>query len=31
MNKEGVCIRTCIVSKNFAKTLDMKREFDVTM
>jgi len=31
MNKEIACIMICIVSKNFAKTLDMKREFDVTV
>jgi len=29
MNKENACIMICIVSKNFAKTLYLKREFDV--
>jgi len=31
MNKESVCIMTWIVSKNVAKTLDLKREFDVAV
>jgi len=31
MNKECACIKICIASKNFAKTLNMKREFDVTL
>jgi len=26
MNKESACIMICIVSKNFAKTLDWKRD-----
>jgi len=30
MKKESACIIICIVSKNFAKTLDLKHEFDVT-
>ena len=30
MNKEIVCMTICIVSKSFAKTLDLKLEFDVT-
>ena len=31
MNKESACIMICIVSKNCAKTLDLKRESDVTV
>jgi len=31
MNKQGACILMCIMLKNFAKTLDLKREFDVTV
>ena len=31
MNKESACIVMCIVSKNFAKALDLKREFDVAV
>ena len=31
MNKEGACMMTCIVSKNFAKTLDLKHKFDVAL
>ena len=31
MNKESACIMVCIVSANFAKTLDLKCEFDVTL
>jgi len=31
MNKESACTMICIVSKNFAKTLGLKREFDVTL
>jgi len=30
MNKESACIMLCIVSKKSVKTLDLKREFDVT-
>jgi len=30
MNKESAWTMICIVSKKFAKTLDLKREFDVT-
>jgi len=29
MNKEGACVMTCIVSKIFGKTFDLKREFEV--
>ena len=31
MNKESACIMICIVSKKCAKTLDLKRKFDITL
>jgi len=31
MNKESACIVMCIVLKNFAKMLDLEREFDLTV
>jgi len=31
MNKESACIMMCVVLKNFAKMLDLKREFDLTV
>ena len=31
MNKESACIMMCIVSNNFSKTLDLKREIDVIL
>jgi len=31
MNKESACIMKCVESKNFVKSLDLKREFDVTV
>jgi len=31
MNKESACIMICIMSKNFAKTLHLKRELNVTV
>jgi len=31
MNKESACVMICIVSKNFAKALDLKCKFDVAV
>jgi len=31
MHKESACIMMCIVLKNFAITLDLKREVDVAV